>query len=261
MGVETRGPHGADLISAVSLSLHENMKVLQVWLLSCLSSCLLATPVLWPPTASISSQPAISPPLLPSLVLQSNPQPLPHQPQTVHLPPLSPVVPYRPSITFLDPPGTRSCVKCRYQCSQCQHCSLTQEAGYEVQCSPLTRKVCSAVPSYVARQDEEDVCETEYETVCTTIIATKYVKDCVLSQYGVRECSQFPVQKPVEKCASVPKQSCVRSRLKQKCKNVTQNVCRKVAVYKPAEKCETVAGPHCHSPGSTCLRTGKICEK
>ena len=45
-----------------------------------------------------------------------------------------------------------------------------------MQCSPLTRKVCSAVPSFVTRLEEEDVCETEYETVCTTIIATKYVK-------------------------------------------------------------------------------------
>ena len=54
------------------------------------------------------------------------------------------------------------------------------------------------------------------------------LQDCVVSQYGARECSQYPVQKPVEKCASVPKQTCVRSRLKHKCKNVTQNVCRKV---------------------------------
>jgi len=111
-----------------------------------------------------------------------------------------------------------------------------------VQCSPTTRKVCSVVPSYVTRQEEEDVCETQYERVCTTIIATKYVKDCVLTQYGVRECSQYPVQKPVEKCASVPQQTCVRSRLATKCKNVTQNVCRKVAVYKPTEKCETASG-------------------
>ena len=52
------------------------------------------------------------------------------------------------------------------------------------------------------------------------------LQDCVLTQYGVRECSQYPVQKPVEKCASVPQQTCVRSRLATKCKNVTQNVCR-----------------------------------
>ena len=59
-------------------------------------------------------------------------------------------------------------------------------------------------------------------------ISRSLLQDCVLTQYGVRECSQYPVQKPVEKCASVPKQTCVRSRLKQKCKNVRQNVCRKL---------------------------------
>ena len=59
----------------------------------------------------------------------------------------------------------------------CLISSLPQEAHYEVQCSPLTRKVCAAVPSFVTRQEEkEEVCETQYETVCTTIIATKYVK-------------------------------------------------------------------------------------
>ena len=56
----------------------------------------------------------------------------------------------------------------------------------------------------------------------------KLLQECDVSQYGVLECSQYPVQKPVEKCASLPRQTCVRSRLKHKCKNVTQNVCRKI---------------------------------
>ena len=51
-------------------------------------------------------------------------------------------------------------------------------------------------------------------------------QSCEVSPYGVRECAQYPVQKPVKKCAEVPQQTCIRSRLKHKCRRVTQNVCR-----------------------------------
>merc|ERR1711936_683639 len=100
-----------------------------------------------------------------------------------------------------------------------------KEAGQEVQCEPVTRQLCSALPSLVTSQAEQ-VCEVSLEGVCTTILATKYVKSCEVSPYGVRECAQYPVQKPVKKCAEVPQQTCIRSRLKHKCRRVTQNVCR-----------------------------------
>ena len=53
--------------------------------------------------------------------------------------------------------------------------SLPQEAGQEVQCEPVTRQLCSALPSLVTSQAEQ-VCEVSLERVCTTILATKYVK-------------------------------------------------------------------------------------
>ena len=43
-----------------------------------------------------------------------------------------------------------------------------------MQCQPVTRQLCSALPTFLNTQDK--VCDTSYETVCTTIIATKYVK-------------------------------------------------------------------------------------
>lgn len=238
------------------------MKLSLYTLSSCLSSCL-SSPVLWPPGAQISSPPALSlsslsSPPLPHLVLQSHPLP-PLQSPAVHLPPLSAEyqVPYRPSITFLDPP---TCTQCQYQCEQCQLCQLHQEAGQEVECEPVTRQLCSALPTFLTSQDK--VCDTVLETVCTTIIATKYVKSCSSSPYGGRECSHYPVQKPVKKCAEVPKQTCLRSRLKHKCRTVTQNVCREVAVYKPTEKCETFTGVElCSSGDLTCTKTEKVCEK
>merc|ERR1711936_79643 len=136
-----------------------------------------------------------------------------------------------------------------------------KEAGQEVQCEPVTRQLCSALPSLVTSQAEQ-VCEVSLEGVCTTILATKYVKSCEVSPYGVRECAQYPVQKPVKKCAEVPQQTCIRSRLKHKCRRVTQNVCRKVSVYRPTEKCETVTGSRCNSDQLklSCLKTEKICH-
>ena len=40
------------------------------------------------------------------------------------------------------------------------------------------------------------------------------------------ECSEYPVQKPVKKCAEVPKQTCVKRRLAPTCREVTKHICR-----------------------------------
>ena len=40
------------------------------------------------------------------------------------------------------------------------------------------------------------------------------------------ECSEYPVQKPVKKCAEVPKQTCVKRRLTPTCREVTKHICR-----------------------------------
>ena len=46
---------------------------------------------------------------------------------------------------------------------------------YEKECLPVKKKVCSPISSYLPFY-HDDVCDTEYETICTTIVATKYVK-------------------------------------------------------------------------------------
>ena len=46
------------------------------------------------------------------------------------------------------------------------------------------------------------------------------------SLYRESQCTEYPVQKPVKKCAKIPKQSCVKRRQKHKCKEVTKQVCR-----------------------------------
>ena len=44
------------------------------------------------------------------------------------------------------------------------------------------------------------------------------------------ECSEYPVQKPVKKCAEVPKQTCVKRRIAPTCREVTKHICRQEAM-------------------------------
>ena len=46
----------------------------------------------------------------------------------------------------------------------------------------MKRRHCS--PSYHQDNLYNDVCDVSYETICTTIIATKYVKVSVALSYG-----------------------------------------------------------------------------
>ena len=46
----------------------------------------------------------------------------------------------------------------------------------------------------------------------------------------VTECSEYPVQKPVKKCAEVPKQTCVKRRLAPSCREITKHICRQDAM-------------------------------
>ena len=49
-----------------------------------------------------------------------------------------------------------------------------QEPAPERECVPVRRRLCSEAASYSPYTG--DTCDTELETVCTTILATKYVK-------------------------------------------------------------------------------------
>jgi len=134
---------------------------------------------------------------------------------------------------------------------------------HEKECLPVKKKVCSPIPSYLPFY-HDDVCDTEYETICTTILATKYVKECKVSRYNGfgEECSEYPVQKPVKKCAQVPKQSCIKRRSHLECKHVTKQLCRKVSTYKAIEKCENATGEKCsHVNAYSCLKTENICQR
>ena len=51
-----------------------------------------------------------------------------------------------------------------------------------------------------------------------------------VSNFFQVECSEYPVQKPVKKCAEVPKQTCVKRRLAPTCREVTKHICRQDAM-------------------------------
>ena len=50
------------------------------------------------------------------------------------------------------------------------------------------------------------------------------------SLYRESQCTEYPVQKPVKKCAEVPKQTCVKRRLAPSCREVTKHICRQDAM-------------------------------
>ena len=66
---------------------------------------------------------------------------------------------------------------------------------YEKECVPVRRKVCGPVLSYAPVY--QDTCDTEYETICTTILATKYVK------VGIK-CIKYQVQGVTENVPMIP---------------------------------------------------------
>ena len=59
---------------------------------------------------------------------------------------------------------------------------LYQEPVHERECVPVKRRLCArGVQTY------NDVCDVSYETICTTIIATKYVEVSIVSSRDTRE--------------------------------------------------------------------------
>jgi len=153
--------------------------------------------------------------------------------------------------------------------SQCHAASCTSPP-----CTPLYSQQCETVykqkcyKKYHTVYTEE--CTQTYDKLCTVIIVTKYVEDCSF-QYGDRctgygglcnqvprkVCTQRPVTKEIEKCASVPLKSCSRIPLRK-----PENICKKV----PVKKCKQVissdgcyGSPQC-PPIADCLSACKVCK-
>ena len=78
----------------------------------------------------------------------------------------------------------------------------------------------------------------------------------------VTECSEYPVQKPVKKCAEVPKQTCVKRRLTPSCREITKHICRQEAMSLDIKE---LIGGNFSIPGqdtsiiSICLSEGDTC--